>query len=291
MQKNELTQHVVGMPETLQDKLEMANVFVKSNLMPKGFDQPEKVVIALELGHELGLPPLISVMNIAVINNIPTLKADMMVALAMRSGIVEDIKIEFIGQELGNDDDFGCKVTIVRKGIETPFVSIFTRRDAKVAGLFHKENWKRYEKRMLKHRAMAFAIRDSIPELFSGIYLPDEIEDIDIQSQDRYEQNDDHEEVSKDKKEIQPISEDSVVHEIDNNDSAITPSQLNAIHRLANRLLPSGMLESFLYNHYNVKSCEDLTEPVARDVILTLQNDPDRIFQWIDENYFQQDTA
>ena len=283
MQTNELSQHVVGMPETLQDKLEMANVFVKSNLMPKGLDRPEKVVIALELGHELGLPPLISVMNIAVINNIPTLKADMMVALAMRSGIVEDIRIEFIGQELGNNDDFGCKVTIIRKGIETPFVSIFTRRDAKVAGLFHKENWKRYEKRMLKHRAMAFAIRDSLPELFSGIYLPDEVDDI----EDQNYQEPIKEEVDFKSEDGDLPEEDSESVSVAENLSelSITELQLQAIRKLSDRLLPGGMLESFLYSHYNVNSCEALTESEARDVIILLQNDTERISDWVEQNY------
>jgi hypothetical protein len=283
MQTNELTQHVVGMPETLQDKLEMANVFVRSNLMPKGLDRPEKVVIALELGHELGLPPLISVMNIAVINNVPTLKADMMVALAMRSGIVEDIKIEFIGQELGNDDDFGCKVTIVRKGIETPFISIFTRRDAKVAGLFHKENWKRYEKRMLKHRAMAFAIRDSLPELFSGIYLPDEVDDLEpeVNIESSEKEVDFKTEVDTIKQEFKDSNE--VIDETE--ELKITDLQLNAIQKLSSKILPKGILESFLYTHYNVKKCEELTKSEARDIILLLQNDTDRIYDWVEQNY------
>ncbi len=49
------------MPAKLHEKMEIANVFVKSNLMPRGLDKPEKVVIVLEMGHELGLPPLITI--------------------------------------------------------------------------------------------------------------------------------------------------------------------------------------------------------------------------------------
>lgn len=263
------------MPASLQDKLEMANIFIRSNLMPRGFDRPEKIVIALELGHELGLPPLIAIMNIAVINNQPTLKADMMVALALRSGKVADLRITF----QGNDDDFGCIVFLKRKDIESPFTSSFTRRDAKVAGLYSKDNWQKYERRMLKHRAIAFCVRDALPEIFSGIYLPEEIEDVynDYPEEDRALEG------------AQSLSGDtpqSNTHEtpvLENDISEkVTPQQVKAIRSLAGRLLPPGTLESYLYANYEVNRVEQLTADKAGEIILLLQNEPEKIRQWLD---------
>ena len=261
------------MPATLHDKMEMAEVFVKSNLMPRGLDKPEKVVIALEMGHELGLPPLIAIMNIAVINNKPTLKADMMVALALRSGKIEDIRISFIGKEHENDENYGCRVTIKRKDIKTLFKATFTRRDAKVAGLDHKDNWQKYERRMLKHRAMAFCIRDSLPEIFAGIYLPDELENIEHGNNNNTIIMEPEEVVE----EVDEISQPEV--------RSISQQQLNALRELSSKLFSSGIMESYIYDKYNILKMELLSETIAGELILTLQNNPDKIHDWIEKTY------
>ena len=261
------------MPATLHDKMEMAEVFVKSNLMPRGLDKPEKVVIALEMGHELGLPPLIAIMNIAVINNKPTLKADMMVALALRSGKIEDIRISFIGKEHENDENYGCRVTIKRKDIKTLFKATFTRRDAKVAGLSFKDNWQKYERRMLKHRAMAFCIRDSLPEIFAGIYLPDELENIEHGNNNNTIIMEPEEVVE----EVDEISQPEV--------RSISQQQLNALRELSSKLFSSGIMESYIYDKYNILKMGLLSETLAGELILTLQNNPDNIHDWIEKTY------
>jgi hypothetical protein len=261
------------MPATLHDKMEMAEVFVKSNLMPRGLDKPEKVVIALELGHELGLPPLIAIMNIAVINNKPTLKADMMVALALRSGKIEDIRISFIGKEHENDENYGCRVTIKRKDIKTLFKATFTRRDAKVAGLSFKDNWQKYERRMLKHRAMAFCIRDSLPEIFAGIYLPDELENIE-------HGNNNNTIIMEPEEVIEEVDEISIPEV-----RSISQQQLNALRELSSKLFSSGIMESYIYDKYNIIKMELLSETIAGELILTLQNNPDKIHDWIEKTY------
>lgn len=260
------------MPGTLQEKLEMANLFVKSNLMPRGFDRPEKVVIALEMGHELGLPPLAAIMNIAVINNKPTLKADMMVALALRSGKIEDIRIKFIGKEHENDEDFGCKVTIRRKGVKSLFRAKFTRRDAKVAGLSNKDNWRKYERRMLKHRAMAFCIRDSLPEIFAGIYLQDELENI---------ETDDSDNIVLEAEEKEETSEEAKEPE----EKSISKQQLNALRELSTKLFSNGVINSYIYDKYEVLKMELLSEKTAGELILILQNEPDKIHDWVEKTY------
>lgn len=261
------------MPVTLQEKLEMANVFVKSNLMPRGFDKPEKVVIALEMGHELGIPPLIAIMNIAVINNKPTLKADMMVALALRSGKIEDIRISFIGKEHENDENYGCRVTIKRKGIKTLFKATFTRRDAKVAGLNQKDNWQKYERRMLKHRATAFCIRDSLPEIFAGIYLPDELENLD--------HGNDSNTIILEPEQITESSNEILVPE----EKSISQQQLNALKELSGKLFSPGIIESYIYDTYGFLKMELISESIAGELILTLQNNPDKIHDWIEKTY------
>jgi RecT family protein len=267
------------MPLSFQEKLSMANVFIKSNLMPRGYDTPEKVVIALEMGHELGLPPLIAIMNIAIINGNPTLKADMMVALALRSGKIEDIKIQYSGKENMNDDHFKCKVTIRRKGIETPFKASFSRQDANVAGLSYKDNWKKYERRMLKHRAMAFCIRDALPEIFAGVYLPEELEGIETTGSNRSTILVPDTPVEKPEAQIEDNSSDESLP------SKASNSQIQAIKELSERLFNQGIITSYIYDKYQVNNIEDLDQNTAGRLIILLQNDPGKISEWIEATY------
>ena len=74
------------MPQTLTEKLRMAEELAKSNLMPVGFKTPAQILVALQMGHELGIPPMRAIQNISVVNGRPTLSADMMLAVAIRTG-------------------------------------------------------------------------------------------------------------------------------------------------------------------------------------------------------------
>ena len=255
------------MPVTLQGKLEMAATLVKSGLMPQGMNTPEKVLIALQMGHELGLKPMASIQNIAVINNRPTLKADILSAVAMNSGLIEDIKIEYIGN--GNDESFGCKVTVKRKDIATPFVAVFTRKDAKIAGLYNKDNWRRYEKRMLKHRAMAFALRDAVSEVFAGIYIPDEIEYVPAQH---------YPEIDK----LTP-KEEIVADNTNNENNLATDAQIKAIWTIAKKNFPKSDFKAFYRENYKISSLRKLTYTKACKLISLLQNQCDAIREWIDK--------
>ncbi|KQC02932.1 MAG: hypothetical protein APR54_09855 [Candidatus Cloacimonas sp. SDB] len=267
------------MPLSFQEKLSMASVFIKSNLMPRGYDTPEKVVIALEMGHELGLPPLVAIMNIAIINGTPTLKADMMVALALRSGKIEDIKIQYSGKENMNDNQFKCKVTIRRRGVETPFKASFSRQDAKVAGLDYKDNWKKYERRMLKHRAMAFCIRDALPEIFAGVYLPEELEGIESYGGNRNTVILPAAQIEKTASNIEDNTADESLP------SKVTDSQIKALKELSERLFNEGIVTSYIYDQYAVNRIEDLDQGKAGKLILLLQNEPGKISEWIEDTY------
>ena len=59
----------------------LADRFSKSSLVPAGFKKPEDALYAIALGHELGLSPIYSLNNIAVINGKPSLSADCKLAI------------------------------------------------------------------------------------------------------------------------------------------------------------------------------------------------------------------
>lgn len=162
------------MPQTQAEKYEMASVLCKSGLIPSGLNSPEKVFVALQWGHELGLSPMVAVNNVAVINGKPTLSADIMSAVVRRSPEYGGIKwIEM------SDTKAECEITrVLPNGEKEVQRSCFTMDDAVKAGLAGRDVWKKYPRRMLKHRCLSYGLKDVFPDLLAGLYDPEEMESV-----------------------------------------------------------------------------------------------------------------
>jgi len=160
-------------PQTLDEALRFSEILAKSSIVPKDYQgNPGNVLVAVQWGAEIGLPPLQAMQNIAVINGLPSIWGDAMIALVRGSGLLESIE-ENIGE---NGEVASC--TVKRRG-EEPVTRTFTMEDAKRAGLAGKPGpWKQYPKRMLQMRARAWALRDVFPDVLKGIYIAEEAQDI-----------------------------------------------------------------------------------------------------------------
>lgn len=157
--------------EIYKELVPLADRFSKSNLIPSGFKRPEDALYAIALGHELGLSPIYSLNNIAVINGKPTLSADCKLAICKSSP-------EFGGVDI-KDSSTSCTVTLKRKyanGTMESRTVTFTIEDAKKAGLMNKDVWAKYPARMLRARALGYACTDVFGDLLAGIYTPEEAE-------------------------------------------------------------------------------------------------------------------
>ncbi len=130
----------------------------KSGFAPKGMDSAEKVFLAVQMGMELGISPMMSLQNAAVINGRPGFFGELVVALIQSDHEFEDMITEYVG----DGDSYGCSVTIKRRG-KTPSVGIFTVRQAKAADLIDnpakKDTWGKYTDDMLFWRAFSRAKR------------------------------------------------------------------------------------------------------------------------------------
>lgn len=166
---NELTTVKKEVAMSFDDQMRMAEVMAKSGLLPKALDTKEKVFIALQWGVELGLTPMAAATNIAVINGKPTLSADIMHAIVRNNP-------EYAGAEWLKQDEQAAEVLVKRKNanMTETFRGYYDLEMAKKANLFGKENWRAYPARMLKHRALSFALRDAFPDVLAGLYSSDE---------------------------------------------------------------------------------------------------------------------
>lgn len=155
--------------QNMDDLARFCVAIVNSGLAPKGFSSPEAVMVAVQRGLEIGLPPLQALDSIAVINGRATLWGDAVLALVKGHPEYEDVHEEI------SPESVTC--TVKRKG-RSPVIRTFTVADAKRSRLWGKAGpWTDYPSRMLQMRARSWAIRDSFPDALRGIGIAEEVQD------------------------------------------------------------------------------------------------------------------
>ncbi|HDR8927262.1 TPA: hypothetical protein QDA78_003689 [Burkholderia vietnamiensis] len=158
-------------PRSLDEALKFAEYLADSDLVPKDFKgKPGNVLVAMQWGAELGLKPMQSLQNIAVINGRPALWGDAVLALVLASPACEYI------HEWEENGIAHCKAK--RRG-KPEDIQTFGDEDAKKAGLIGKQGpWSQYPKRMKKMRARSFTLRDNFADVLKGIPIAEEVMDI-----------------------------------------------------------------------------------------------------------------
>lgn len=169
-------------PQDFEGAWRIASAVCRAGMAPKGLDAPEKAMVAIMHGLEVGLTPMNALQSIAVVNGRPTVWGDGAIALARGSGLLEWMEEKFEGEE--GTDAFKAVCTVKRKGEPKPVHGEFSIGDAKVSGLWTKRGrdgqptpWQQYPKRMLKMRARAFALRDGFADVLKGLAIKEEVED------------------------------------------------------------------------------------------------------------------
>ncbi len=160
-------------PQTFEQGMKLAELVAGTGFAPKTYKgKPEECLMAMMAGNEVGLGPMASLQNIAVINGYPSVFGDAALALVKASS-----DYEFLHETFSEDGKTAiCQAK--RKG-EQESVRTFSMEDAAKAGLLNKDGpWKQYTKRMLQMRARAWAIRDVWPHVLKGLSIKEEIQDI-----------------------------------------------------------------------------------------------------------------
>lgn len=165
--------------DTFEQACKVAEFISKSQLVPDAYrGKPADIVIAMQLGMEVGIAPLQALQSIAVINGRPSLWGDAVKGLV----IGHRDCVDFVEDEPQGDtpEAWTATCTITRRG-KTPVTRSFSWADAKKAGLSGKRGpWSEYPKRMLMMRARGFAVRDAFPDLLRGIVTAEEAQDYDM---------------------------------------------------------------------------------------------------------------
>ena len=167
--------------QSLADMYRFAEYVAASGLAPKGIDTPQAVMVALQMGAEVGLTPMAALQNIAVINGRPSIWGDGQLAIVRGSGVFDESVFEETFSGNFPSDDFTATCTVRRTGAGSPVVRTFSIGDAKKAGLWGKTGpWSQYPKRMLQCRARSFALRDAFTDVLRGFMSSDEAQDMPV---------------------------------------------------------------------------------------------------------------
>jgi hypothetical protein len=128
-------------PSNFKEAVEFAKMMAASSLVPAPYrNKPADILIAMQMGAEVGLKPMQSVQNIAVIQGKPCLYGDAMLGLitcrADCGGVEESV------------ENGVATCTVIRKG-RKPVTRTFSEEDARRAKLWGKSGpWTQYPQRM-----------------------------------------------------------------------------------------------------------------------------------------------
>ncbi len=151
-----------------------AEMVAESGLAPKGLEKPASIMVALQMGAELGMSPMASLQNIAVINGRPSVWGDAQLAVCRASGVFDESQFE---EHIAKDgDQYVATSTVCRRGGK-PITRRFAMGDAQRAGLVNKGPWQQYPFRMLQMRARSWALRDGFADVLRGFPVAEEMRD------------------------------------------------------------------------------------------------------------------
>lgn len=194
-------------PRSWAEAMQFANAIAKSRFCPRDYQhKPEDILVAMQMGLEVGLKPMQALQNIAVINHRPCLWGDGALAIVQASGQLESI------EEVMEGTVALCRVK--RKGLAKAITRTFSLEEAQKAGLLKKPGpWQDYRNRMLQMRARGFALRDAFADVLKGLTIREEVEDYVQEEKVHSRQTSQHliEELHQQLREDKPVTEQPIM--------------------------------------------------------------------------------
>lgn len=173
-------------PTNLNEAFRLADAIYASKLAPYGFDTPEKIMVAIMKGLELGLPPMQALDSIAVINGKASLYGDVGLALIRASGLLDGFSETYEGEPF---EEAYCAVCSMTRRGDQQVVNRYSVKDAMTGGYWEGKHipagdkrarspWVTNPKRMLRWRARWFTMRDLFSDVLKNMAGVEEMQDV-----------------------------------------------------------------------------------------------------------------
>ena len=149
----------------LADVMTMGKIFAASGFFADA-KQEAQAIVKIMAGQEMGIPALMAMTKIYIIQGKVVIAPEIMAALIKKSGTYNYRVTKWTNEE--------CNIVFYENG-EDVFESSFTMEDAKRAKLHGKDNWQSYPRNMLFARALSNGARLVCPHVINGAYVPEEL--------------------------------------------------------------------------------------------------------------------
>ena len=158
-------------PQTLKDAEDLAATLCASQMVPKQYvNNPKNAVGAMAHGMPLGMNAMQAMQSVAMINGMPGLYGDGLLAVCRSCPSWEWMQETIEGE---------TAICTAKRRNEPEVTATFSVADAKRAQLWGKQGpWTQYPTRMLAMRARAFALRNLYADVLRGMGSAEELRDI-----------------------------------------------------------------------------------------------------------------
>jgi hypothetical protein len=158
-------------PQTLKDAEDLATTLCASQMVPKQYvNNPKNAVGAMAHGMPLGMNAMQAMQSVAMINGMPGLYGDGLLAVCRSCPAWEWMQEAIDGE---------TAICTAKRRNEPEVTATFSVQDAKRAQLWGKQGpWTQYPTRMLAMRARAFALRNLYADVLRGMGSAEELRDI-----------------------------------------------------------------------------------------------------------------
>lgn len=184
----EKTKEIFHFSGSMQENIKMAEMIAGSDMVPSDYrGKPENVIVAVQMGQEVGLKPTQALQGIAVINGRPCIWGDALIGLVRKSKHCEYVRESF------DHETMTATCRAKRIGDPEEHVVSFSKSDAETAGLWDERKkvysqrykkdidntspWHKFPKRMLQMRARGFCLRDLFADVLKGLTVLEEERD------------------------------------------------------------------------------------------------------------------
>ena len=167
---NEITNYydrVEGQRAAWRMMVEQAEMLAQAQIIPQSYQKKPANLIAAGLrGQAFGWDLPTSMANFHIIEGTTSMRPEAMLGLVRSAGhsvliTASEDAATAVGARLDNGDTH---------------TAIFNMKDAEMAGLQNKRNWKQYRSDMLQWRAVAKLCRALFGDVINGVsYVPDEL--------------------------------------------------------------------------------------------------------------------
>lgn len=148
----------------LEDAYRFAQAVVQSGLAPKG-DTPQTVLVKLQAGMELGMPPMRALSSLVVVHGRLSMMGEAALAKIRGSGVCTQLDVVADGE----GEDRAGVVRFKRRDMPGKATEVrFSVSEAKRAGLLAGDNWKKYLDDMLIWRAVSRAAKRYFSDVLMG---------------------------------------------------------------------------------------------------------------------------